>query len=79
MPHYQDGTPAKRGDVARGKGYNVPYEITGVVLHVTPGTDACNIKVAHAVPQQVGSDEDPAVIPMINIEYGAAADFRKVG
>jgi len=53
MPHYKDGTPAKVGDVVRGKGYNVKgpdgqlKEITGIVVHVQPGP-TCNLQVAFA-------------------------------
>jgi len=51
MPHYKDGTPAKVGDVVRGKGYNVKgpdgqlKEITGVVVHINPGSESCNLQV----------------------------------
>jgi len=53
MPHYKDGTPAKVGDVVRGKGYNVKgpdgklAEIIGQVLSVTPGAENCNIQLAY--------------------------------
>jgi hypothetical protein len=34
MPHYKDGTPAQIGDVIKGKGYNVPHEIIGVLTEI---------------------------------------------
>lgn len=46
MPHYKDGIVAEVGDVVRGKGYNHPYEVQGVVVGVTPGASACNITLA---------------------------------
>jgi len=51
--HYRDGTEARVGDLVRGKGYNVKgpdgelLEIQGVVVGLTPGTDTCNLRVAH--------------------------------
>lgn len=53
MPHYADGTVAMVGDVVRGKGYNVKgpdgelREIVGTVVSIVPGSDSCNVKVAH--------------------------------
>lgn len=44
--HYKDGTPAQHGDIVRGKGYNIPYEVIGPVIGLVPGTDSCNIRVA---------------------------------
>jgi len=51
MPHYKDGTEAKPGDIARGKGYNIPHEITGVVLQVFP-SESCNLRIAVATEKQ---------------------------
>jgi hypothetical protein len=48
MPHYQDGTEAKRGDIVRGKGYNHSYPVQGVVLNVAPGAETCNLTVGIA-------------------------------
>ena len=75
MPHYKDGTPAKVGDVVHGRGYNVTYPITGVVVHVQPEQQACNLKVAHARPADFGSGP----VPVIDVEYGETAAFEKVG
>lgn len=61
MPHYRDGTAAKVGDVVRGKGYNVRdkagnlKEIVGTVVGVTPGSDTCNIQVAHVVTEPLAA------------------------
>ena len=33
--HYKDGTEAELWDVVRGKGYNLPYEIQGIVVGLT--------------------------------------------
>ena len=50
MPHYKDGTEAKVGDVVKGRGYNIPHEITGKVVQVRAGPSAqggCTLSVAH--------------------------------
>jgi hypothetical protein len=43
--HYKDGTQAQIGDIARGKGYNFPYPVQGVVTRLVPGTGSCDITV----------------------------------
>jgi hypothetical protein len=44
--HYSDGTAALVGDIVRGKGYNIPYEIVGPVNQLLPGNGkTCNIRV----------------------------------
>lgn len=51
MPHYADGTPAKVGDVVKGKGYNLKgpdgqlREIVGNVVGIVPDSGSCNIRV----------------------------------
>ena len=53
VPHYRDGSPAAVGHVVRGKGYNLKNadgtlrEFIGTVVGVTPGSESCNIQVAH--------------------------------
>lgn len=62
MPHYQDGTPARVGDVVRGKGYNVRgpdgqlREIIATVLQVTPGSDHCNVQLAYLDVVELAAD-----------------------
>jgi hypothetical protein len=46
--HYSDGTEAQIGDIARGKGSNHPYPVQGVVVGLTAGATACNLKIAIA-------------------------------
>lgn len=36
--HYKDGTEAKLLDIIRGRPYNTPHEVIGVVVGLTPGT-----------------------------------------
>jgi hypothetical protein len=84
MPHYKDGTPAQPGDLVVGRGYNVSYQISGVVVGVTPGANTCNIQVAHAsrrryVSSTAGAYVGIGTFPLIDIEYGEAAAFEKVG
>lgn len=53
MPHYKDGTEAAVGDHVKGFGYNLknpdgsPKLFAGVVVGLTPGSESCNIQVAH--------------------------------
>src|SRR5260370_7943836 len=51
--HYANGRAAKIGDLVCGKGYNVKYEIVGVLTFANPGATACNCTVAHIGPQSV--------------------------
>lgn len=51
--HYANGRAAKVGDLVRGKGYNVKYEIVGILTHANPGATACNCTIAHVGPQSV--------------------------
>lgn len=44
--HYRNGRAAVVGDLVRGKGYNFPYEITGVLISAQPEASACNCSVA---------------------------------
>ena len=49
MPHYEDGTQAKNGDLVIGKTYNLHGRtIVGTVLEIIPGSDSCNVRVAFA-------------------------------
>jgi hypothetical protein len=44
--HYANGRAAKVGDVVRGRGYNIKYEIVGLLLTAQPENSACNCTVA---------------------------------
>jgi hypothetical protein len=44
--HYANGREAKKGDLVRGRGYNVKHEIIGKVVNLRPGP-SCNLSVAH--------------------------------
>lgn len=92
MPHYKDGTKARVGDVVRGHGYNVRdpdtgelAEITGIVTHVTPNADACNVQVqlvdgCDGVYSRTDDDGRVQTGALIRgrIEYGQADHFEKV-
>lgn len=54
MPHYSDGQIAKLGDLVKGKPYNFPHEITGVVVGVVPDSESCNVRVAFTRPYVQG-------------------------
>ena len=43
--HYQDGTEALKGDIAKGRGYNLPYEIVGPVVQIIDNQETCNLRI----------------------------------
>ncbi len=57
--HYKSGTEAQLGDLVIGTGYNVkddkgePAVLVGTVIGLVPDSEACNIRVAHAVATEV--------------------------
>lgn len=51
--HYKDGTEAKLNDIVKGTGYNVPGVIVGCVVGLTPGSESCNIQVAHILTKEI--------------------------
>ena len=57
MPHYQDGTEAKVGDLVRGKLYNTPKDVVGTVVSVTPNAESCNCTVAFVEVTTIGKDD----------------------
>lgn len=50
MPHYSDGTIAKLGDTVKGKTYNIPHEVVGVVVGIIADSESCNVRVAFLKP-----------------------------
>lgn len=58
MPHYSDGTIANLGDLVKGKPYNTPYEVTGVVVGIVPNSESCNLRVAFTKPTVWPEDPD---------------------
>lgn len=89
--YYANGREAKVGDLVRGKGYNVKYEITGILVGANPAATACNCTVAHIGPSSapvgigwqkdgkfVFSTSNDAVVPswfQSSIEYGQLDAF----
>lgn len=82
MAHYKNGAAAHIGDIARGRGYNLPYDVQGVVVGLTPGSESCNIHLAvlrAAVP--VGTMPGTAMAtpyPTIYEEHGTCGEFELV-
>jgi hypothetical protein len=75
MPHYQDGTQAKTGDLVVGKTYNMDGRtIVGTVLEVIPGTDSCNLRVAFA---DISTRPD-ATVDGRGIVYGETKAFKLI-
>lgn len=87
--HYKNGTPAKLGDLVKGVGYNVAYEIQGIVAHLNPHQEECNITIIHI--KAAGKytpdafrvfanpyDVDNPVHIVYGIEYGCTRDFEKI-
>ena len=78
MPHYKDGTEAKLMDIVKGKPYNTPHEVVGVVVGITPGSDTCNCRVLFTTAKTAGGGDDPK-IPMQVYDHGELKAFEKVG
>lgn len=92
MPHYADGTEARVGDIVKGRGYNVPHEVVGMVVALKPGQGTCNVTVACVARDHLGLAEIPAQVrdgkiePIANAaikvpttyEYGQADAFEKL-
>lgn len=75
--HYKDGTQAELGDIVRGKGYNLPHEVQGIVVGLTPGQGSCDIHVATLrLHQPLGTEI--AKFPSIYEEHGTCAEFELV-
>lgn len=90
MPHYADGTEAKLGDHVRGKPYNTPHEVTGVVVGVVTDSESCNLRVAFARPTRDGETSTHTVIVAgydpagktqnvtVSVDYGETKAFTKL-
>jgi hypothetical protein len=75
--HYKDGTPAHLGDIVRGRGYNLPYDVQGVVVGLTEGQDKCGIHVATLiVSRPLGTQTLPH--PVVYEEHGTCSTFELV-
>ncbi len=75
--HYKDGSPAHLGDLVRGRGHNLPHDVQGIVVGLTPGTEACSIHVATLrLHQPVGTQTAP--FPAIYEEHGACGEWELV-
>lgn len=57
--HYKDGTEAKVGDLVKGTVYNTKGVIVGVMLGITPGSNACNCRVALVRQRPLGDNVLP--------------------
>ena len=75
MPHYKDGKEAHLGDMVQGRGYNLPHDVTGVVVGLTPGAGSCDIHVA-TVRAAKGTGTDVAVYPVVYEEHGTCSAFE---
>lgn len=77
MAHYRDGTPAAIGDVVRGRGYNIPHGVQGVVVGITPGAGSCDLHVAYLRPHfPLGTRR--VIHPAMDEEHGTCAEFELV-
>lgn len=75
--HYKDGSKAHLGDIVRGRGYNLRYDVQGIVVGLTPGAGSCDIHVATlTLMQPAGTDRAP--YPALYEEHGTCADFELV-
>jgi hypothetical protein len=76
--HYKDGTKAVLGDIARGKGYNLPYPVQGVVVGLNPGQDQCGIHLAVPIACVPLGTERVALFPTLTEEHGTCSEFELV-
>jgi len=77
MAHYKDGTPARLGDLVKGRGYNLPYDVQGIVSGLTPGAGSCDIHIACLKPHTpLGTVR--TVHPVLAEEHGTCAAFELV-
>lgn len=76
--HYKNGERVQVGDVARGKGYNQPYPVQGVVVGCNPGQQGCDIHLAVVVPIVPLGTERVAVMPAVVEEHGTCGEFELV-
>lgn len=68
--HYKDGQEAKLGDVAKFKTYHYSFadgasrevEKVGVLVSVTPGTNACNGNVAHPIAHPIAQGHGSSLV-----------------
>lgn len=81
--HYKDGTEARVGDIVRGRGYNLKYDIVGPVTELLKG-DTCNIRVLVKVHRFIEAFEiEGTPVPTEHKfedynEAGAMMDFELV-
>lgn len=78
MPHYKDGTEAKVGDIIKGKPYNTPHEVVGVVVRVTPDSESCNLVVAFTTRYGQGVAPECEAMPAQKTDYGDTKAFEKL-
>lgn len=82
MPHYRDGTEAKLGDVVKGKPYNTPHEVVGVVVGLKKAEDSCGISVAFTTRGNAAWSGYPGsedlVYPTQRVDYGTVSEFEKL-
>lgn len=71
MPHYADGTEAKVGDQVHGHLANTPGEVAGVIVSITPGSEACNAMVQFALVQRY---EDGPGSPRMAVSFSTEDD-----
>jgi hypothetical protein len=92
MAHYKDGSPARVGDLVKGKPYNTHHEVVGEVVSIIPGTETCNCQVVFVERYQPEalSFYGRSVIVFRNatgeliffglqVDYGETKAFEKIG
>jgi hypothetical protein len=94
MPHYADGTEVNLGDHVKGKPYNTPHEVTGVVVGLVRDSESCNLRVAFTRPHNKakdlgigdrglyvkGYDAVMGGVPVtVEVDYGETKAFTKIG
>lgn len=70
MPHYADGTPCNIGDMVTAKLFNTDHPVAGTVVSITPGADACNVKVRFVEAVFVVADDANGTLPRPRMAVG---------
>lgn len=76
MPHYKDGSEAKVGDTVIGPTVETQRDVQGVLVSITPSTDACNGTMAFAkVFKPFGEHGGSVPIVMLSTVYVTLKDL----
>ncbi len=78
--HYRDGTPAQVHDIVKGKPYNTPHEVVGVVgsLNTKSENGSCGLYVLFADVHQPWTKDASVPAVILRGDYGTVGEFDLV-